>query len=81
MHGIYNTKTNKKPEFVFYRVTNTSVPCVISRVPGRRRRMVNASTGVTISFDGFTPTGPKGSFLFTPDPTITSIEPNDVFSR
>lgn len=63
------------------RVTNTSVPCVISRAPGRRRRMVNASTDVTISFDGFTPTGPRGSFIFTPDPTITSIEPNEVFFR
>ena len=41
--------------------------------------MVNASTGVTVSFDGFTPTGPRGVFVFTPDPTVTSIEPDEVF--
>ena len=66
---------------MFYRVTNTSVPCVISRAPGRRRRMVNATTDVSVSFDGFTPTGPRGSFIFTADPTVTSIEPDEVFIR
>lgn len=66
---------------MFYRVTNTSVPCLISHTPGRRKRMINARTDVTISFDGFTPTGPRGIFIFTPDPTVISIEPNEVFFR
>lgn len=66
---------------MFHRVANTSVPCVISQTPGRRKRMINASAGVTISFDGFTPTGPRGIFIFTPDPTVSSIEPDEVFFR
>ena len=66
---------------MFYSVAKTSVPCLISRTPGRRKRMINGSAGVTISFDGFTPTGPRGIFIFTPDPTVTSIEPNEVFFR
>lgn len=67
---------------MFYSVTNTSVPCEISPALGRRRRrMVNASTDVSVSFDGFTPTGPRGSFIFTPDPIVTSIEPDEVFIR
>ncbi|PFX28558.1 Plexin-A3 [Stylophora pistillata] len=62
------------------KVTNNSISCTISRAFSRRKRnAVNASTGVTVSFDGFTPTGPRGIFVFTPDPTVTSIEPDEVF--
>ena len=73
--------TKEFPMCIFHRVANTSVPCVISRTPGRRKRTINASAGVTISFDGFMPSGPRGIFIFTPDPTVTSIEPNEVFFR
>lgn len=62
------------------RVTNDSVSCTVSSTFSRRKRSAaNASTGVTVSFDGFTPTGPRGIFVFTPDPTVTSIEPDEVF--
>lgn len=61
------------------RVTDTSVSCVTGHPQDRKRRMANRSTGVIISFDGFTPDGPMGSFSYTPDPTVTAIEPERIF--
>ena len=65
--------------YYFDRVTESSVSCITSPPPSRMRRLANGSTGVIISFDGFTPAGPKNSFVYTPDPTITAIEPDRIF--
>ncbi|CAH3187926.1 unnamed protein product, partial [Porites evermanni] len=47
---------------------------------GQEKRLQKFSrTEVIITFDGFTPVGPSGSFIFVPDPTITAIEPNKVY--
>ena len=62
------------------RVTDENVPCIIRRTVNRRRkRSSHESKVVIITFDGFTPDGPSGSFIFVPDPTITAIEPNKVY--
>ncbi|XP_067039234.1 plexin A3-like isoform X3 [Acropora muricata] len=61
------------------RVTDSSVSCITSPPPSRIRRLANSSTGVIISFDGFTPAGPEDSFVYTPDPTITAIKPDIIF--
>lgn len=60
-------------------VTDTSVPCVTSPLSRRKRTTTNGITNVNISFDGFIPTGLKGSFTYTPDPTVTAIEPDRIF--
>ena len=67
--------------WIFLRVTNANVPCIISPALNRRRRRrsLNNSTKVIITFDGFTPVGPSGDFTFTPDPTITDIEPDKLY--
>ena len=64
---------------LFDRVTDSSVSCITSPSPSRIRRLANGSTGVIITFDGFTPAGPEDSFVYTPDPTITAIEPDIIF--
>ena len=62
------------------RVTDKNIPCIIRPTVNRRRkRSLHESTEVIITFDGFTPVGPSGSFIFVPDPTITAIEPNKVY--
>ncbi|KAK2550072.1 Plexin-A4 [Acropora cervicornis] len=61
------------------RVSDSSVSCITSPPPSRIRRLANGSTGVIISFDGFTPAGPEDSFVYTPDPTITAIKPDIIF--
>lgn len=66
--------------WIFLRVTNTNVPCIISPASNRRRRRsLNNSTKVIITFDGFSPAGPSGSFIFTADPTIIAIEPDKLY--
>lgn len=60
-------------------VTDSSVPCITGRALSRKKRASNGSTQVIISFDGFSPTPPEGNFIYTPDPTVTAIEPNKVF--
>ena len=66
--------------WLFLRVTNTNVPCIISpALNRRRRRSLNNSTEVIITFDGFSPAGPSGSFIFTADPTIIAIEPDKLY--
>ena len=32
-----------------------------------------------ITFDGFSPVGPSGSFIFTADPTIIAIDPDKLY--
>ncbi|XP_073230629.1 uncharacterized protein [Porites lutea] len=62
------------------KVTDKNIPCIIRPTVNRRRkRSLHESTEVIITFDGFTPVGPNGSFIFVPDPTITAIEPNKVY--
>ena len=66
--------------WLFLRVTNTNVPCIISPAFNRRRRRsLSNSTEVIITFDGFSPAGPSGSFIFTADPTIIAIEPDKLY--
>ena len=62
------------------KVTNTNVPCIISpALNRRRRRSLSNSTEVIITFDGFSPVGPSGSFIFTADPTIIAIDSDKLY--
>ena len=66
--------------WLFLRVTNTNVPCIIRpALNRRRRRSLSNSTEVIITFDGFSPVGPSGSFIFTADPTIIAIDPDKLY--